>query len=173
MVPSYSGYSSYLLLTKYNDYWEGGGDGLNRVAVLDPNDTQLDPISNTQTMKEILTVLGPTPDPVGIAAGRPSAVTEWCINTAAIDPYSYSALIGSEDGHLYRWNLATNQLTENVRLAPPLGEPYTPTAIAPDGAVIAINNSTLFVVAHDGAPPVPSPGQKVVGSRHGVRRQRP
>ena len=36
-VPSYRGKSSYLILTKYNDYAELGGDGVNRLAVQDPN----------------------------------------------------------------------------------------------------------------------------------------
>jgi hypothetical protein len=35
-VPSYGGPSSYLLLTKYNNYAGTGGDGVNKVAVLRP-----------------------------------------------------------------------------------------------------------------------------------------
>ncbi len=39
MVPQYTGTSSYLLLTKYNNYAGAGtGDGGNRMAILDPND---------------------------------------------------------------------------------------------------------------------------------------
>src|SRR5262249_42464727 len=34
IVSGYSGSSSYLLATKYNDYVEGGGDGVNRIAIL-------------------------------------------------------------------------------------------------------------------------------------------
>jgi hypothetical protein len=43
MVPSYQGTSSYLLATKYNHYLGLGGDGQNKVAILDPNATQVDP----------------------------------------------------------------------------------------------------------------------------------
>src|SRR5207244_5794124 len=45
MVPSYHGSSLYLLMTKYNNY--GGintGNGLNKLAILDPNATQTDPV---------------------------------------------------------------------------------------------------------------------------------
>ena len=38
MVPSYPGTSRYLLMTKYNNYAGVGGDGVNKIAVLDPND---------------------------------------------------------------------------------------------------------------------------------------
>ena len=40
MVPSYKGPSSYLLMTKYNNYAGEGGNGINEVAVLDPNQTE-------------------------------------------------------------------------------------------------------------------------------------
>ena len=37
MVPSYSGNSTYLLMTKYNNYaGVGSGNGSNRLAVVDP-----------------------------------------------------------------------------------------------------------------------------------------
>src|SRR5262249_1563042 len=39
MVPSYTGTSQYLIMTKYNDYAGLGGTGINKVAVLDPNAT--------------------------------------------------------------------------------------------------------------------------------------
>ena len=74
MVPQYTGSSGYLLLTKYNNYAGAGtGDGKNRMAILDPNDlTQADPIAPGVTvMREILTILGPTPDAGG--AGRQRA----------------------------------------------------------------------------------------------------
>jgi hypothetical protein len=34
-IPTYGGPSSYLLMTKYNNYAETGGDGLKKIAVLD------------------------------------------------------------------------------------------------------------------------------------------
>jgi hypothetical protein len=142
MVPGYSGSSSYLVMTKYNNYGRAGsGDSQNKVAVLDPNASQVDFISGKPVMKEVLTILGPTPDP-----SFPGGVTEWCINTAAVDPFTKSILVNSEDGYLYRWDLATNTLSEKIRLTSGLGESYTPTAIGADGLVYAINNAVLFAV---------------------------
>ena len=142
MVASYTGPSSYLLMTKYNNYGGVGvGDGRNRIAVLDPDQTQPDFIAGIPVMKEVLTILGPTPD---TAYG--GGVKEWCINTAAVDPITKSILVNNEDGLLYRWDMATNTFTERIRLTPGLGEAYTPTLIGADGAVFAVNNATLFSV---------------------------
>ncbi len=142
MIPSYTGGSAYLLMTKYNNYGGAGtGDGKNRIAIIDPNQTQADSISGNPVMKEILTMLGPTAD-----TGYPGGVVEWCINTAAVDPLTRSVLANSEDGYLYRWDLATNQLTERIQLTSGIGESYTPTAIGADGAVYAINNAVLFSI---------------------------
>jgi hypothetical protein len=142
MVPGYSGTSSYLVTTKYNNYARAGnGDSKNKVAVLDPNASQADFIAGVPVMKEVLTVLGVTPDP-----SFPGGVTEWCINTAAVDPFSKSVIVNSEDGWLYRWDLASNTLSQKVRLTSGLGESYTPTAVGPDGTVYAINNAVLFAV---------------------------
>jgi hypothetical protein len=140
MVPSYTGPSAYLLMTKYNNYIEAGGDGLNELAILDPNDTELDPVTGATVMREVLTILGPT------SAGPEGGVKEWCINSAAVDPGTKSVLAGSEDGKLYRWDLESNSLSEQIVLTPGLGEAYTPTVIGPDGTVYAINNATLFAV---------------------------
>lgn len=143
MVPSYTGTSSYLITTKYNNYGRSGtGDSMNRVAVLDPKVSQADTISGIPVMKEILTILAPTPDP-----NFPGGFIEWCINTAAVDPFTKSILINSEDGYLYRWSLETNTLSEKIRLTSGLGESYTPTAVGPDGQVYAINNGVLFALA--------------------------
>jgi hypothetical protein len=142
MVPSYTGNSSYLLMTKYNNYGgAGSGDGKNRIAILDPNQTQQDAVTRIAVMKEVLTMLGPTPDPA-----YPGGVKEWCINTAAVDPLTRSVLVNSEDGFLYRWDLSVNQFTERIRLNSGVAESYTPTAIGPDGAVYSINNAVLFAV---------------------------
>ena len=95
IVPSYRGSSKYLLLTKYNNYaWFGGG-GDNKMAVLDPNDAGTNSVSGAEVMKEILTVLGPTP---ADQFPFPGPVKEWCINAAAVDPFTKSAVIHSEDG---------------------------------------------------------------------------
>ncbi|MGZ5199235.1 MAG: hypothetical protein ACXWC4_05635 [Telluria sp.] len=143
MVPGYTGTSKYLIMTKYNNYGRtGSGDSHNKLAVLDPNASQADFIaSNVTVMKEVLTVMGVTPDP-----RYPGGVSEWCINTAAVDPYTKSILVNSEDGWLYRWDLTTNTLSQKVKLTSGLGESYTPTAIGADGTVYAINNAVLFAV---------------------------
>ena len=141
LVPSYTGKSSYLVLTKYNNYSDSGigGDGKNKVAILDPNATEPDPITpNVLVMKEVISVLGVTPN------NGQAGVREWCINSAAIDQANKCAVINSEDGHVYRWSFITNTLTQTLQLAQPTGEAYTPTLIGPDGAVYAINNATLF-----------------------------
>jgi hypothetical protein len=142
MVPSYHGTSKYLIMTKYNNYADGGGSGINKLAVLDPNATQSDPLNKIAVMKEVVTIAGVTPDPK--FPENPGAVREWCVNTAAVDPSTDSILANSEDGTLYRWNLATNTFTLKIVLDGGLGEAYTPTAIGPDGTVYSINQSTLF-----------------------------
>jgi hypothetical protein len=139
-IPTYSAPSSYLLMTKYNNYAEAGGDGLNKIAVLDPNSTETDPVTGVMVMNEVRTVLGPTPND-----GLPG-VREWCINSAAVDPLTNSILANSEDGKLYRWIPSTNVLSESVVLTSGIGEAYTPTVIGGDGTVYAINDATLFAV---------------------------
>jgi hypothetical protein len=146
-VPSYHGTSSYLIFSKYNNYAGIGGDGVNRIAVLDPYASQVntrnDGDPNLLVMKEIITAIGPTPEAVG---GFPNAVREWCINATAIDPFTKSALCNSEDGNFYRWDFTTNTFTEMVNITVGFGAPYTPTAIAPDGQVYVINGGTLFAL---------------------------
>ena len=132
-------------MTKYNNYAGVGGDGVNRIAILDPHDSMTDPISGASVMKEILTIAGPTPDGEFLP-GHPNAVREWCINTAAVDPFTKSVLVNNEDGKLYRWDLTSNTLSQTVTLTAGIGEAYTPTLIGVDGIVYAINNATLFAV---------------------------
>ena len=145
LVPSYTGKSSYLLMTKYNNYaGVGTGDGKNRIAILDPNATENDPIiPSVLVMNEVITILGPTPDK---KSGIPGAVKEWCINTAAVDPFTNSVLANSEDGKLYRWDLSSNKLTERIRLSTGIGEAYTPTVIGSDGTAYAINDAILDAI---------------------------
>jgi hypothetical protein len=147
MVPSYLGTSPYLIITKYNNYAGfGTGNGENKMGLLDPNDTQLDFISGIPVMKEIMTVLGPTPDPNVSSTDYPNAVYEWCVNATAVDPATNSALVNSEDGRLYRWNLTNNTLSQSVGLDGPRGQAYTPTVTGPTGIVYAINNAKLFAI---------------------------
>jgi hypothetical protein len=149
MVPSYTGTSSYLIFTKYNNYaFTEDGDGVNRIAILDPNATMVDPHPTADgllVMNVVMSIVGPTPD-LDAQFFYPNAVKEWCINTAAVDPFTDSVFANSEDGNLYRWDLRTNTLSQSMNLAPPLAQAYTPTAIGPDGTVYTINNATLFAV---------------------------
>ena len=143
IVPQYSGTSGYLLALKYNSYGGvGTGDGQHRVAIVDPNAAQTDRFSTALVMREVITVLGPSPDP-----GYPGGVEEWCINTAAVDPQTASVLMNSEDGSLYRWHLPSNTLSERIGLNNGYAQSYTPTAIGPDGRVYAVNNAVLFSIA--------------------------
>jgi hypothetical protein len=143
LVPSYAGASGYLLLTKYNNYKEdfAGGNGLNYVAVTDPNNPMTDPITGVSVMNVVIEVLGPMSD-----APPAGAVREWCINSAAVDPNTKSAIINSEDGMNYRWDFTTNSISQKIYLTNGVGEAYTPTVIGPDGTVYAINDATLFAI---------------------------
>jgi hypothetical protein len=145
LLSSYHGTSQYLLMTKYNNYGGvGSGDGRNRIAILDPNATENDPVIPTTTvMKEVITILGVTPDPNWIGGVR-----EWCINTAAVDPFTKSILANSEDGKLYRWDLTSNTLSEAITLSTGIGEAYTPTVIGSDGTAYAINDAILDAIGH-------------------------
>jgi hypothetical protein len=161
-VPGYAGSSPYLLMVKYNAYaGVGTGDGVNQIAILDPGDTQPDVRTPATIMKEVLTIAGVTPD-MEQRPTYPNAVREWCINTAVVDPFTHSVLAGSEDGVLYRWDLATNAFSESITLTPGIGEAYTPTVSGPDGQVYAINNATLFAV---GATSVGVPAGAGTGGR--------
>ena len=147
MVPSYTGPSSYLLFCKYNDYASVDGSGVNRVAILDPNDTQVDPHATAGglvEMREVMTLIGPTPDNAG--PSFPFAVQEFCINAPAVNPATNSVFFDSEDGHLYRWNLLTNSIDQAVPLSPGVLQPYVPTVIGPDGTVYTLNGGNFFAI---------------------------
>jgi hypothetical protein len=151
LVPSYTGSSSYLLFSKYNDYAGADGSGINRVALLDPNATQIDPHSSAAglvEMREVLTLIGPTPDAGPDPSIFPLSVKEWCINAPAVNPANKSVYFTSEDGRSYRWNLATNTLDQSVVLTPGVLEPYVPTVIGPDGTVYTLNGGTFFALGN-------------------------
>ena len=142
-VPSYAGTSSYLLVSKYNNYDLGPlGDGRNEIALLDPHATQQDRFSTVRVMREVRTVLSPL-HPTGTPA---DSRYEWCINSIAVDPATGSAIANNEDGHLYRWDLDSGQLTESIRLDTPRWQAYTMTVIGPDGTSYAIENAILYAV---------------------------
>ncbi|HEX5702399.1 MAG TPA: Ig-like domain-containing protein [Pyrinomonadaceae bacterium] len=151
MVPSYTGSSSYLIFAKYNDYPFADGSGVNRVALLDPNATQIDPHTSAGgliEMREVLTVIAPTPDPDVNPSVFPLAGKEWCINAPAVNPANKSVYFTSEDGRSYRWNLATNALDQSVVLSPGVLEPYVPTVIGPDGTVYTLNGGIFFALGN-------------------------
>ncbi len=148
MVPSYHGTSPYLIMCKYNDYAGfAGGLGVNKLGVLDPQATQADPILPAiKVMKEALLVTGVTPDPANRDANHPNAVREWCINSAAIDPFTKCIIANCEDGWVYRWDTTKGALTDKIQITAGVGEAYTPTVIGADGTVFAINNGRLWAI---------------------------
>jgi hypothetical protein len=142
-VPSYGGTSSYLVVSKYNNYLAGPrGDGRNELALLDPGAAQKDRFSRVRVLREVRTVLSPIHIPNTPAGTR----YEWCINSVAVDPTTGSALANNEDGHLYRWDLDTGQLAESIQLGQPAGQAYTMTVVGPDGTSYAMENATLYAV---------------------------
>jgi len=159
MVPSYTGSSSYLILSKYNNYANAevgttnGGNGVNEIAVLDPYASQPDPNNDPKpngqvmpVMKQIMTFASPSPDLGNINGGDPNAVREWCTNGSAVDPATDSIYVNDEDGYTYQWNLGTNTITNTVEVSPGYGVPYTPTAISPNGEIFSDNGGTLFAL---------------------------
>jgi hypothetical protein len=143
-VPSYTGSSPYLLMTKYNNYYGfGNGNGHNEIAIISPDETQKDRFSNATVMKEIMTKVNPTQFP----GAPPGVVYEWCINSAVVDAAGHSVIANAEDGHTYRWDLATGKL-EPLTLNDPRGEAYTPTVIGPDGQTYAINNAEFYALGN-------------------------
>jgi len=180
MVPSYTGTSAYLILSKYNNYANSevgepyGGNGVDQIAVLDPYATQPDPNYDPQpngqvmpVMKEIMTYASPSPDLSNINGGDPNAVREWCTNGTAVDPATDSVFVNNEDGYTYEWNLGTGTITNAVEVTPGYGVPYTPTAISPNGEVFSDNGGTLFALggySNYSINTVPSADPAVVGN---------
>ena len=153
MVPSYTGSSSYLLFCKYNNYLIDGaggydeGDGVNMVAVIDPNATQTErhlSAGGLQVMREVLIMPGPTPD--GEWSSIPGAVREYCVNATCVNPESGAVYFNSEDGRAYKWDLTSNSITSAIALTPGFGEPYVPTVIGPDGTVFTLNGGQVFAI---------------------------
>ena len=57
-----------------------------------------------------------------------------------------AAVVGNEDGKLYRWNLVSNRLDGGLTLDVPGPQAYTPSVIAPDGSALAIAGGTIFAI---------------------------
>jgi hypothetical protein len=152
IVPSYKGASTYLLLCKYNNYDDNGGDpsadGSNHVALLDPSSDSItrDRQSGIPVMNEVLLLL--SPNKTNNDSGHPNARYEWCINSAVIDVAKGGAIVNCEDGHVYRWSFSTNSIIEMLDLQPPTSEAYTSTVIGPDGTIFAMNNTLLFALGY-------------------------
>lgn len=159
-VPSYTGAASYLILSKYNNYHVGTGDGRNHLAVLDPTASgSTDRQSGIPVMTEIKLVTGVSCDAEYYACtattdtSDPSVpVREWCINAAAVDPANKCAVVNSEDGHAYKWDFVTNTLQQSTYLQPATGEAYTCTVVGPDGTSYAINNGVLHAIGPVSGP---------------------
>jgi hypothetical protein len=148
MVTSYKGSSSYLIFSRYNDYpGEDGGQGVNRIALLDPNSTQLDPHPSAHSlteMREVLTASSVTPDTYYVAAGFPFAVSEWSAGAPGVNPATNSIYVPNADGHIYRWDLSTDSLSQSAPFAAGKGASNGPLAIGPDGTIYTINGGGLF-----------------------------
>lgn len=127
-VPSYTGTSSYLVLTKYNNYLQN----LYRLGIFDPNSSVFDSIAGTNVMRDVLV--------------SPRSQQEWCVNSVAVDPFSRCAIANNENGSCYQWDFTTNTFTNSVSMTRELPEAYTPTVIAPNGVCFAIKANIVFAL---------------------------
>jgi hypothetical protein len=152
IVPTYTGTSSYLVFSNYNNYTKtaGDGDGVNRIALLDPNATQVDPDPSANElveMREVLSVVGVTPDADGVPGGFHDALSEWSMSTPAVNPSTSSIFVSSRDGHLYRWDLSTDSLSQAIRLGSS-NESQIPTVVGPDGTIYTMSGASLFALGN-------------------------
>src|SRR5580704_11883182 len=150
MVTSYAGSATYLLLSSYNDYvGQVDGQGVNKVALLDPTATETDSHSSSNglsVMREVLDANGPTPDPANQNSTFPSAVLPWLGNAFAVNAATKTVILPSSDGNLYRWNVSTNSISQFLNLGAAGAQQNVPTVIGPDGSTYTINGSTLVSV---------------------------
>lgn len=139
LVPWYTGTSKYLLFSKYNNY----NNGQHRIALLDPNESEISPETGIAVMKVVASQLSPT--------GSADYRDEWCINAAVVDIKRKCVLMNNANGYVYRWDLVTNTLSESVQITVPYYQAYTSTVIGPDGKIYAIHSNRLFAIgSHPG-----------------------
>src|SRR5580698_10422484 len=150
MVTASSGSATYLLVSSYNDYvGQVDGQGVNKVALLDPTATETDSHASSNglsVMREILDATGPTPDAANQNSTFPSAVLPWLGNAFAVNAATKTVILPSSDGNLYRWNVSTNSLSQFLNLGTAGGQQNVPTVIGPDGSTYTISGSTLASV---------------------------
>ena len=87
-VPSYTGSSPYLLVSKFNNSVGGGGNGNNYLGMFDPQQSMTDPITGKTVMNVAMEIEGYVNN------------DEWCINSVAVDPFTKAVISLNEDGHL-------------------------------------------------------------------------
>src|SRR5580704_15915230 len=150
MVTSYAGSATYLLVSSYNDsVGQVDGQGVNKVALLDPTATETDSHASSNglsVMREILDATSPTPDAANQNSTFPSAVLPWLGNAFAVNAATKTVILPSSDGNLYRWNVSTNSLSQFLNLGTAGGQQNVPTVIGPDGSTYTISGSTLTSV---------------------------
>ena len=143
-VPSYTGTSSYLILTKYNNYIEFGN---GHEQGCDPRSQCHGGRSDHRhtVMNEVITILGPTPIPAVVtgsgASTRPRSTPSTSVHL------STARTVTSTDGT----SLPTRS-PPAFPMANATGEAYTPTVVGPDGAVYAINNAELYCCQANAGP---------------------
>jgi RHS repeat-associated protein len=154
-VSQYSGQSSYLVVTQYNNAAGANdgdwGDGVNRLAILDPGSTQLETHVSSNgllVMKEVASIQNPSLDNVtaGMNPAARNARHQWFTSSPAVDLATRSVFATAEDGMLYRWDLGNDTLSQAIRLTAGVGEASTPTTVGPDGTVFAIQDGTLYAI---------------------------
>ena len=135
---------------------------MNRVALLDPNDTQIDHHSSAPglvEMREVLSVIGPTPDSGG---SRRSQCSKGVV-------YQRSGGKSGDEQRVLRqrgWtslSLESRPRTRWIRrllLNQGLGQPYVPSVMGPDGTVYTLNGGNFFALGS--VPGLKSPSARAL-----------
>ena len=155
MVTSYTGTSTYLLLSNYNDYVaQVDGQGVNKVALLDPTATETDSHSSSNgltVMREVLNIAGPTPDAANQNSTFPSrgvAVAWERIRCECVDQDGHSSVVRRQSLSLERrhqLDLAVPESRRSGRLA------ERSDRCGPRRLDVLVNGSTLNRYKHSAA----------------------